>query len=75
MNRFVIMYICVQTGVIDFSWGVWSSCICDHGLNLAEKGSGVMYRVRKCCSTYPNEPPCANSDQFKTCFCKRPTSE
>ncbi|XP_015748539.1 PREDICTED: semaphorin-5A-like [Acropora digitifera] len=64
----------VRKGVIDCSWDVWSSCFCDHGLNLAKKGSGVMYRVRKCCSTCPNEPSCANSVEFKLCFCKRPTS-
>ncbi|XP_067023378.1 semaphorin-5A-like isoform X6 [Acropora muricata] len=61
-------------GVIDCDWEVWSSCFCDHGLNLAKKGSGVMYRVRKCCRTCPNEPSCANSAEFKMCFCKRETS-
>ncbi|XP_044178744.1 semaphorin-5B-like isoform X2 [Acropora millepora] len=61
-------------GVIDCDWEVWSSCFCDHGLNLAKKGSGVMYRVRKCCRTCPNEPSCASSAEFKMCFCKRETS-
>ncbi|KAK2561194.1 Semaphorin-5B [Acropora cervicornis] len=61
-------------GVIDCGWEVWSSCFCDHGLNLAKEGSGVMYRVRKCCRTCPNEPSCANSVEFKMCFCKRETS-
>ncbi|XP_044179118.1 LOW QUALITY PROTEIN: semaphorin-5A-like [Acropora millepora] len=61
-------------GVIDCGWEVWSSCFCDHGLNLAKKGSGIMYRVRKCCRTCPNEASCANSVEFKMCFCKRPTS-
>ena len=75
MSRFVITYVCVQTGVIDCSWDVWSSCVCDHGLNLAEKGSGVKYRVRKCCSRCPNDPSCPNSVEFEMCICKRQTSE
>ena len=75
MSRLFITYVCVQTGVIDCGWEVWSSCFCDHRLNLAKKGSGVMYRVRKCCEACPNEPSCANGVEFSECFCKRQTSE
>ena len=74
MSTLFVPYVCVQTGVIDNSWDAWSSCACDHGLDLT-KGTGVMYRVRKCYRTCPNEPSCANSVEFKMCFCEKPTSE
>ena len=56
-------------GGVDDSWGKWSECVCNHGLELPEE-SGVKYRVPKCRSVCPDVSSCPDTVEFGSCDCK-----